>query len=68
MTGWGQASVHDRLGGRVNEKLNNRLEELADSLVPNEDIMCRAPECQHTVQLDNVRSNQSYKKPIQNSV
>jgi hypothetical protein len=28
------------LGGRVNKKPNNQLEEMADSLVPNEDIMC----------------------------
>jgi hypothetical protein len=36
----GKASVHDRLKGRVNEESNNWLEEVADSLVPNEDIMC----------------------------
>jgi hypothetical protein len=36
----GKASVHDQLGGRVNEESNNRLEEMADSLVPDEDIMC----------------------------
>jgi hypothetical protein len=28
------------LGGRVNKEPNNQLEEMADSLVPNEDIMC----------------------------
>jgi hypothetical protein len=39
----GKASVHDRLGGRVNEESNDRLEEMADSLVPDEDIMCRDP-------------------------
>jgi hypothetical protein len=36
----GKASVHDRLGGQVNEKSDNRLEEMADSLVPDKDIMC----------------------------
>jgi hypothetical protein len=36
----GVTSVHDRLGGRVNEESNDRLEEMADSLVPDEDIMC----------------------------
>jgi hypothetical protein len=35
----GKASVHDRLGGRVKEEPNNRLEEMADSLVPDEDIV-----------------------------
>jgi hypothetical protein len=49
INGWGQSqrprstggkvSVHDRLGGRVNEESNNRLEEMADSLVPDEDIV-----------------------------
>jgi hypothetical protein len=39
----GKAIVHDRLGGRVNEKSSNPLEELADSLVSDEGIMCRAP-------------------------
>jgi hypothetical protein len=36
----GKASVHDWLGGRVNEESNNQLEEMADSLVPDEYIMC----------------------------
>jgi hypothetical protein len=36
----GKASVHDRLGGQVNEESNNQLEEIADSLVPDKDIMC----------------------------
>jgi hypothetical protein len=58
-----KASVHDRLGGRVNGKSSNQLEELADSLVPDEDIMCRAPERRRTLQLDKEESNQSYKKP-----
>jgi hypothetical protein len=40
----GKASIYDRLGGRVNERSNGRLEEMADSLVLDEDIMCRAPE------------------------
>jgi hypothetical protein len=35
----GKAIVHDQLGGRVNEKSSNPLEELADSLVSDEDIM-----------------------------
>jgi hypothetical protein len=59
----GNASVHDRLGGRVNEKSNNQLEEIADSLVPDEDIMCRAPKRRRTLQLNDEGSNQSYKKP-----
>jgi hypothetical protein len=42
--GWGKASVHDWLGGRVNKESNNRLEEMTNSLSPDEDIMCRAPE------------------------
>jgi hypothetical protein len=58
----GKAIVHGRLGGRVNEKSNNRLEEMANSLVPDEDIMCRAPGHRHTLQLDE-ESSQSYKKP-----
>jgi hypothetical protein len=40
----GKASVHDRLGSRVNEESNDQLEEMADSLVLDEDIMCRDPE------------------------
>jgi hypothetical protein len=59
----GKASVHDRLGGRVNEKSNNWLEEMADSLVPDEDIMCRAPERRHTLQLDDEGLSQTRKKP-----
>jgi hypothetical protein len=41
----GKANVCDRLGGRVNDKSGNRnqLDELADSMVRDEDIMCRAP-------------------------
>jgi hypothetical protein len=48
----GKASVHDWLGGQDNGKSSNWLEELADSLVPDEDIMCRALERRHTMQLD----------------
>jgi hypothetical protein len=59
----GMASVHDRLGGRVDESSNNELEEMADSLVPNEDIMCQACERRRTLQLDNEKSSQSCKKP-----
>jgi hypothetical protein len=40
----GKDGVHYWLGGRVNEELNNQLEEMVDSLVPDEDIMCQAPE------------------------
>jgi hypothetical protein len=40
----GQVSVHDRLGVRVDEKSNDQLEEMADYMVPDEDIMCRAYE------------------------
>jgi hypothetical protein len=36
---------------------------MADSLVPYEDIMCRAPERRRTLQLDDEGSSQSYKKP-----
>jgi hypothetical protein len=57
------ASVHDRLGGRVNEELNDQLEEMANSLVPDEDIMCRAPERRRTLQLDDEGSSQTHKKP-----
>jgi hypothetical protein len=39
-----KASGHDRLGGQVNEESNDRLEEMADSLVRDEYIMCRDPE------------------------
>jgi hypothetical protein len=35
----GKAGVHDRLGGRVNKEPNDRLEEMADSLVSDENIM-----------------------------
>jgi hypothetical protein len=59
----GMANVHDWLGGRVNEKSSNQLEELVDSLVLDEDIMCRARERRCTMQLDDEGSNQSYKKP-----
>jgi hypothetical protein len=59
----GKASVHDWLGGRVNEESNNQLEEMADSLVPDEYIMCRAPERRHTLQLDDEGSSQKHKKP-----
>jgi hypothetical protein len=51
------------LGGRVNEKSSNPLEELADSLVSDEDIMFWAPEWWRTVQLDDEGSYWSYKKP-----
>jgi hypothetical protein len=47
----GKANIHDRLGGRVNEESNDRLEEMVDSLVPDEDIMCRASKCRRTLQL-----------------
>jgi hypothetical protein len=59
----GKASVHYRLGGQVNEESNDRLEEMADSLVPDEDIMCRAPERRCTLQLDDEGSSQTHKKP-----
>jgi hypothetical protein len=59
----GKASVHDWLGGRVNEESNDRLEEMADSLVPDEDIMCRAPKHRRTLQLDDEGSSQTRKKP-----
>jgi hypothetical protein len=59
----GKASVHDRLGGQVNEKSNNRLEEMADSLVPDEDIMCRAPKRRRTLKLEDEGSSQKLKKP-----
>jgi hypothetical protein len=59
----GKASVHDWLGGRVNEGSNNQLEEMAYSLVPDEDIMCRAPERRRTLQLDDEGSSQTRKKP-----
>jgi hypothetical protein len=58
----GKASVHDQLGGRVNEESNNRLEEMAGSLVPDEDIMCKAPERRRTLQLDDEGSSQTRKK------
>jgi hypothetical protein len=59
----GKASVHDRLGGRVNERANNRLKEMDDSLVPDDDFMCRAPERRLTLQLDDEGSSQTHKKP-----
>jgi hypothetical protein len=59
----GKANIHDRLGSRVDEESNDQLEEMAVSLVPDEDIMCRAPELQHTIQLDDEGSSQTYKKP-----
>jgi hypothetical protein len=58
----GKASVHDRLGGRVNEESNDQIEEMANSLVPDEDIMCPAPERRRTVQLDDEGSSQTHKK------
>jgi hypothetical protein len=51
------------LGGRVNEKSNNRLEEIADSLAPDEDIMCRGPKHRRTLQLEDEGSSQTRKKP-----
>jgi hypothetical protein len=38
----GKANVRDQLGGRDNDKSSNhnRLEELADSMVLDEEIMC----------------------------
>jgi hypothetical protein len=51
------------LGGQVNEESNDRLEEMADSLVPDEDIMCQAPERRCTLQLDDEGSSQTHKKP-----
>jgi hypothetical protein len=36
---------------------------MADSLVPDEDIMCRAPELRCTLQLDDEGSSQTHKKP-----
>jgi hypothetical protein len=36
---------------------------MADSLVPDEDIMCRASERRHTLQLDDEGSSQTHKKP-----
>jgi hypothetical protein len=36
---------------------------MADSLVPDEDIMCRAPECRCTLQVDDEGSSQTHKKP-----
>jgi hypothetical protein len=59
----GKASIHDQLGGRVYEELNDWLEDMTDSLVPDEDIMCRAPECRRTLQLDDEESSQARKKP-----
>jgi hypothetical protein len=58
-----KANVHDQLGGRVIEESNDRLEEMADSLIPDEDIMCRDPERQCTLQLDDEGSSQTHKKP-----
>jgi hypothetical protein len=59
----GKASIHDQLGGRINEESNDRLEEMADSLVPDEDIMCRALEHRRTLKLDDGGSSQTRKKP-----
>jgi hypothetical protein len=66
----GKANIYDWLGGRVNEKSSsrNRLEELVDSMVPNEDIMCRAPEQRCTVQLDGKGSNNLTQSLICNGV
>jgi hypothetical protein len=36
---------------------------MADSLVPDEDIMCRAPKHRRTLQLDDEGSSQTRKKP-----
>jgi hypothetical protein len=36
---------------------------MADSLVPDDDIMCRAPERRRTLQLDDEGSSQTHKKP-----
>jgi hypothetical protein len=36
---------------------------MADSLVPDEDIMCRAPEHQRALQLNDEGSSQTHKKP-----
>jgi hypothetical protein len=38
----GKASVHGRLESRVNEESNDRLEEMVDYLVPDEDVMLRS--------------------------
>jgi hypothetical protein len=51
------------LGGQVNEDSNDRLEEMVDSLVPDEGIMCGAPERRCTLQLDDEGSSQTHKKP-----
>jgi hypothetical protein len=59
----GKASVYDRLGGQVNEESNDRLEEMANSLVPDEDIMYQALKRQRTLQLDDEGSSQTRKKP-----
>jgi hypothetical protein len=59
----GKANVHGRLGGRVNKESNNRLEEMVNSLVPDEDIMSQAHERQRTLQLDDEGSSQTRKKP-----
>jgi hypothetical protein len=53
----GKANVHDRLGSQVNEKSNNRMEEMADSFIPDEDIMCQDPERRCTVHLDDEGSS-----------
>ena len=47
MIDWGgKASVHDRLGDkhRDNQTDYNRLEDMVDSRVPDEDMMGRDPE------------------------
>jgi hypothetical protein len=59
----GKANIHHRLGSRVNEESNDRLEEMVDSLVPDEDIMCQAPEHLRTLQLDDEGSSQTRRKP-----
>jgi hypothetical protein len=43
----GKASVHDWLGGRIRSSRTsyNRLEEMANSRVPDEDVLCHAPDC-----------------------
>jgi hypothetical protein len=58
MISWGPRPVFCRLGGRVNKESI----KIVDSLVPNEDIMCRAPERRRTLQLNDEGSNQTRKK------
>jgi hypothetical protein len=59
----GKASIHDRLEGRVHEESIDWLLEMADSLDPDEDIMCRALERRRTLQLNDDGSSQIRKKP-----